>query len=252
MMGPRWGWVHGGGGSTVGAHRGCVIGGDAKGGQAGGPGREVSVGDHLERCSLRRVCFASAALSVETSALPALTERRLEPQTHRTEGAWRRHGTGGHPSVPSTRSRSRLFQGGSGCSGCGGCGGAIRICCAHFIGAEFSCTILGDLRRDESVVYASAAAAVATASGRALGLRARLALAVQRRVAPHRTGLLHKKESHFEIWGKWGATYGRNGCLGGEIKYLLKSEIWEKVGCDLWEKWVSGWRNTIPCRTRQR
>jgi hypothetical protein len=49
------------------------------------------------------------------------------------------------------------------------------------------------------------------------------------------------------------ATYGRNGCLGGEIKYVdsapkkeSNSEIWGKGVCDIWEKSVSGWRNKIP------
>ena len=46
--------------------------------------------------------------------------------------------------------------------------------------------------------------------------------------------LLHKKELNSEIWGKWSATYGRNGCLGGEIEYLpaepeQREHILEKV-----------------------
>ena len=27
-----------------------------------------------------------------------------------------------------------------------------------------------------------------------------------------------KIELNSEIWGEWGVTYGRNGCLGGEMK----------------------------------
>ena len=29
-------------------------------------------------------------------------------------------------------------------------------------------------------------------------------------------------------------------------KKKLHSEIWGKGVCDMWEKWVSGWRNKIP------
>ena len=64
-----------------------------------------------------------------------------------------------------------------------------------------------------------------------------------------------KKEEQILRYGEKGcATYGRNGCLGGGIKYLtdsapkkeLSSEIWGKGVCDIWEKSVSGWRNKIP------
>ena len=30
-------------------------------------------------------------------------------------------------------------------------------------------------------------------------------------------------------------------------KKELNSEIWGKGVCDIWEKWVSGWRNQIAC-----
>ena len=41
---------------------------------------------------------------------------------------------------------------------------------------------------------------------------------------------------------------GEIGCLGGERKDSapkkeFNSEIWGKGVCDIWEKWVSGWRN---------
>ena len=56
--------------------------------------------------------------------------------------------------------------------------------------------------------------------------------------------LCSKKKLKSEIWGKGACDiWEKWACLGGDIKYSapekeLKSEIWGKGVCDIWEKWV--------------
>ena len=42
------------------------------------------------------------------------------------------------------------------------------------------------------------------------------------------------------ICEKWGATYGRNGCLGGEIKYLVVRDKDDREGFTWVTQYVGG------------